>query len=58
MAISNRYQDIFKGFFNSLDKKSSNMQRLDDKELRNVMPGFTDSPTELKLDKNFSDGSQ
>lgn len=58
MAIPNRYKDTFEDLLNSSDIKPPNMPRPVDKKLHNVMLGSENLPTELKLDKNISDGSQ
>lgn len=58
LAISNRYKNILEDFVNSLDIKLSNMPKLINKEPYNIILGFENSLTKLKLDKNFLDESQ
>lgn len=53
LATPNKEKNIFEDFIDSSDIQPLYMPRKVDKELGNVMPGFEDSLTKLKLDNNF-----
>lgn len=53
MVILNRYKDILKVFIDSLDIKPSNIASPIDKRSSNVMPGFKNSLTKPKLNKDI-----
>lgn len=58
MPVFNKYKNIFEDFNNSLDIKSLNKSRLVNKMLQNLMLSSENSLTDIKLNKNSSDGLQ